>query len=66
MTFRLNKRTHKIFVDEVERLKAKGSKQDVTPETRLIVEDLTGHSYDDLWNEPQQVDNKLSRPAQVN
>lgn len=66
VTFRLNKRTHKIFVDEVERLKAKGSKQDVTPETRLIVEDLTGHSYDDLWNEPQQVDNKLSRPAQVN
>ncbi len=66
VTFRLNKRTHKIFVDEVERLKAKGAKQDVTPETRHIVEDLTGYSYDDLWNEPQQVDNKLSRPAQVN
>ncbi|HCR3981067.1 TPA: MFS transporter [Kluyvera ascorbata] len=66
VTFRLNKRTHKIFVDEVERLKAKGSKQDVTPETRHIVEDLTGYSYDDLWNEPQQVDKKLSRPAQVN
>ena len=66
VTFRLNKRTHKIFVDEVERLKAKGSKQDVTPETRHIVEDLTGYSYDDLWNEPQQVNNKLSRPAQVN
>lgn len=66
VTFRLNKRTHKIFVDEVERLKAKGSKHDVTPETRHIVEDLTGYSYDDLWNEPQQVDNKLSRPAQVN
>ena len=66
VTFRLNKRTHKIFVDEVERLKAKGSKQDVTPETRHIVEDLTGYSYDDLWNEPQQVDSKLSRPAQVN
>ena len=66
VTFRLNKRTHKIFVDEVERLKAKGAKQDVTPETRHIVEDLTGYSYDDLWNEPQQVDKKLSRPAQVN
>lgn len=66
VTFRLNKRTHKIFVDEVERLKAKGSKQDVMPETRYIVEDLTGYSYDDLWNEPQQVDKKLSRPAQVN
>lgn len=66
VTFRLNKRTHKIFVDEVERLKAKGAKQDVTPETRHIVEDLTGYSYDDLWNEPQQVDKKVSRPAQVN
>ncbi|SFR06362.1 MULTISPECIES: MFS transporter [unclassified Enterobacter] len=49
LTFRLNKRTHKIFVDEVERLKANGSKRDVTPETREIVEDLTGHSYDTLW-----------------
>lgn len=66
VTFRLNKRTHKIFVDEVERLKAKGSKHDVTPETRRIVEDLTGYSYDDLWNKPQQAGSKLSRPAQVN
>lgn len=66
VTFRLNKRTHKIFVDEVERLKAKGSKHDVTPETRHIVEDLTGYSYDDLWNEPQQAGSRLSRPAQVN
>lgn len=66
VTFRLNKRTHKIFVDEVERLKAKGSKHEVTPETRRIVEDLTGYSYDDLWNEPQQAGSKLSRPAQVN
>ena len=66
VTFRLNKRTHKIFVDEVERLKAKGSKHDVTPETRRIVEDLTGYSYADLWNEPQQAGSKLSRPAQVN
>lgn len=49
LTFHLNKRTHKIFVDEVERLKADGSKQDVAPETRRIVEDLTGYSYDVLW-----------------
>lgn len=53
LTFHLNKQTHKIFVDEVERLKAHGSKQDVTPQARHIVEDLTGYSYDDLWNEPQ-------------
>jgi oligogalacturonide transporter len=48
-TFHLNKRTHKIFVDEVERLKAHGLKSDVTPETRRIVEDLTGYDYDKLW-----------------
>jgi oligogalacturonide transporter len=65
MTFHLNKRTHKIFVDEVERLKARGSKQDVTPETRHIVEDLTGYSYDDLWNEPQNAKTALSRTAQL-
>ena len=53
LTFHLNKQTHKIFVDEVERLKAHGSKQDVTPQARHVVEDLTGYSYDDLWNEPQ-------------
>lgn len=51
VTFHLNKRTHKIFVDEVDRLKAHGAKQDVDPETRRIVEDLTGYSYDALWCE---------------
>ncbi|KFC10860.1 rhamnogalacturonide transporter [Trabulsiella guamensis ATCC 49490] len=49
LTFHLNKRTHKIFVDEVERLKAHGLKSDVTAETRHIVEDLTGYNYDKLW-----------------
>ncbi|HBU8851379.1 MFS transporter [Citrobacter sp. Cs237] len=54
VTFHLNKRTHKIFVDEVDRLKADGAKQDVDPETRRIVEDLTGYSYDTLWCEEAQ------------
>ncbi|WP_260864462.1 MFS transporter [Citrobacter sp. Marseille-Q6884] len=54
LTFHLNKRTHKIFVDEVERLKANGAKQDVEPETRRIVEDLTGYSYDALWCEAEK------------
>ena len=49
LTFRLNKRTHKIFVEEVERLKAGGAKKDVEPETRKVVEDLTGHRYDTVW-----------------
>lgn len=54
LTFHLNKRTHKIFVDEVERLKANGAKKDVDPEARRIVEDLTGYSYDALWCEGEK------------
>ncbi|HAT1572871.1 TPA: MFS transporter [Kluyvera cryocrescens] len=65
LTFHLNKQTHKIFVDEVERLKAHGSKQDVTPQARHIVEDLTGYSYDDLWNEPQNTESQTSRPMRA-
>lgn len=54
LTFHLNKKTHKIFVDEVERLRANGSKRDVDPQTRHVVEDLTGYCYDDLWTEQIQ------------
>jgi oligogalacturonide transporter len=48
LTFHLNKRTHKIFVDELDRLKANGSAQQATPEARRVVEDLTGYSWDTL------------------
>lgn len=48
-TFHLNKRTHKIFVDEVERLKNHGLREDVTDETRAVVEDLTGLGYEEVW-----------------
>ncbi|WP_312347391.1 MFS transporter [Leclercia sp.] len=51
LTFRLNKQTHQIFVEEVERLRANGSKTAVDPHVRRIVEDLTGHDYDSLWME---------------
>ncbi|QZN95402.1 MFS transporter [Symbiopectobacterium purcellii] len=63
LTFHLNKTTHKVFVDEVERLKADGRKQDVTPETRRIVEDLTGHPYDTLWHQKDVSSVKGSRTA---
>ncbi|AXF64874.1 MFS transporter [Leclercia sp. W17] len=51
LTFRLNKQTHQIFVEEVERLRANGAKTVVDPHVRRIVEDLTGHDYDSLWTE---------------
>ncbi len=63
LTFRLNKRTHKIFVDEVERLKANGAKKDVDHETRKIVEDLTGYSYEKLWLETKAGSTKTPMPV---
>lgn len=56
VTFNLNKKTHKIFVEEVDRLKAGGAKNAVTTDTRRIVEDLTGYDYDALWVEKGTVE----------
>lgn len=49
LTFKLNKQTHAILVNEIERLKNNGKKEDVTDETRKVVEDLTGHKYENVW-----------------
>lgn len=57
-TFKLNKRTHGILVDEIDRLKNNGSKADVDPETKKIVENLTGYSYENVWPESTN-DNRL-------
>lgn len=48
-TFKLNKETHGILVDEVNRLKNNGSKDDVDPKTKEVVETLTGYKYEKLW-----------------
>jgi len=50
-TFKLNKQTHLVLTKEIERLKNNGSKLDVDPKTKIIVEDLTGYKYEDVWNE---------------
>lgn len=47
-SFRLNDRTHTVLVDEIERLR-KGATTADSEENRIIVEDLTGWSYDKLW-----------------
>ncbi|ADL51994.1 MFS transporter [Clostridium cellulovorans] len=46
---KLNKETHKILVDEVNRVKAGGSKADVTPEAREAIEELTGFAYENCF-----------------
>ena len=45
----LNRETHQVLKDEIERLEAGGSKADVTPEARKVCEELTGHPYESLW-----------------
>lgn len=47
-SFRLNASTHAVLVNEVERLRS-GATEAETDESRRIVEDLTGWSYDRLW-----------------
>lgn len=49
-SFNLNPATHKMVKAEMDRLQQGGAKQDVDPKTREIVEDLTGYSYDDIWD----------------
>lgn len=49
VTFKLNKKTHGILVNEIDRLKDNGSKQHVDPETKAIVENLTGYRYENVW-----------------
>lgn len=40
---------HKKMIAEIDRLKAGGSMQEATPETRTIFEQLTGFAYDRCW-----------------
>ena len=51
LTFKLNKQTHTILVAEIERLKNNGTKNDVSEQTRKVVENLTGHKYEHLWRD---------------
>lgn len=48
-TFNLDAKTHKILIDEINRLKAGGKKADVKPEVKVTVESLTGVKYEKLW-----------------
>ena len=45
----LNAQTHKVLMDEIDRLEHGGSKADVTPEAREVCEKLSGHKYEKLW-----------------
>ncbi len=50
--FKLNKQTHAMLIQEIDRLKAGGRKEDVSAASKTVVEELTGYKYEDLWNNP--------------
>lgn len=47
--FKLDEKNHQILMGEIDRLKAGGRKEDVTPEVKAVVELITGHSYEKAW-----------------
>jgi oligogalacturonide transporter len=49
MMFKLNVKSHKVLVDEVERLKQGGSMRDASSESREVFEKLTGFKYEQCW-----------------
>lgn len=46
---KLNDDTRTILSNEIDRLRDGGSKADVDPETKRVVEELTGWSYEKCW-----------------
>ena len=49
LTFKVNQSTHDVLIKELNRLKDGGSKADVDPETKLVVEQLAGVPYETMW-----------------
>lgn len=47
--FHLDRKHHGILRAEIDRLKAGGKMSDVDPDTKKVVENLTGFKYDQLW-----------------
>ncbi len=47
--FKLDRESHKVLRDEIDRLKAGGKMSDVDPKVKAQVENLTGFKYDHLW-----------------
>ena len=52
--FRLDEHADHVILAEITRLRNGGSKADVRPEVRHTAEQLTGLSYDEMWNNGQR------------
>lgn len=64
--FKLTTENHKVLMAEVQRLRDGGDMKDVTPETRQVVEELTGFKYEHCWgnNNVVNIANKAKTTAE--
>lgn len=53
---KLNVENHKIILQEIKRLRNGGAKKDVTPNTKAVVENLTGMPYERCWGNNKVMD----------
>ncbi|WP_158276218.1 MFS transporter [Bifidobacterium callitrichidarum] len=53
---RLNRENHELLLAEIDRLRSGGAMEDVTPETRTLVESLTGMPYEHCWGHNNVID----------
>lgn len=49
MRMKLDHHTHQVIIDEIARVHNGGRKEDVTPETKKIVEELSGYKYEECF-----------------
>ena len=49
MQMKLDRKNHAVLLEEIARIKAGGRIEDVAPEARAIVEELTGWPYEQCW-----------------
>lgn len=54
--FKMNNKNHTILLDEISRLRNGGSMADVNPDTKKVVENLTGFKYENCWGHNKMID----------
>ncbi len=47
--FKLTRETHKLLLKEIARRKLGGDYRDCDEETRVVIKQLTGYEYDEVW-----------------
>ena len=64
---KLDDTTRVVLAAEIDRLRSGGSKADVTDETKKVVEDLTGWSYEHCWGNNRVINfsKELEREAET-